>query len=347
MKVGGPPTLDRGQRLDQAYGAKSPPGRATAEEAAALLDPGRLLKGRVVAVEGNGWLTVATELGSFKASSFAALEVGREFWFQVVSAGANPVLAEAGKANAVVNLLRLLLPAMVAVDPAVASTADGSGPDATANRWQQLLADLALDGTPDPIRLIKALALVGQRRGQGSEGGLDPGRDSGPAAAANREPEPPASQRLGRLVEAHAEVNQQPAVGPGRDYLLFPVFFAGQAGRGEWLFSFDQGGGSDEASAASTVSLSFYLVMTRLGDLHLQLEASPQAIHGVFTLATAEAADHVRRHLPTLRQALQPMAATVALTCRSSRFDCLKAMKEELTARAGLKERFALLDVTA
>lgn len=347
MKIGGPPAIDPGRLLDQAYRAAklTPP---SPEQLAKFLDPGTLLKGRVVSIDAAGLLTVATDLGSFKATSAAVLDVGREFWFQVVQPGTNPTLAEAGKANAVLNLLRVLLPEMLSGDSATALAGANATPKEQAAeltpddlRLIRLLADNAIDGKPDPGKLIKVLSQL-ELSGPGFEKRPDP--ETTGRLPPLRDIDSPALQKLVRLLESHAAVNQQPAAATGGDYFLFPVFFAEQAGRGEWLFSYEQGG--SEAGSAEVTAISFYLAMTQLGDIHLQITSRPNALSGVFTLTSEDAADHVRQQLPQLTAALQPLADSIAITCRTAQFDCLKVLKDELMAKVGV-ERFALVDVKA
>ena len=344
MKVGGPSAPDPGRLVDQVYGVKSVRlGTATEVDSGLLLDPGRLLKGRVVSVEGTGLLTVATDLGTFTASSATPLEVGREFWFQVVQTGTTPLLAEAGKGNAVMNLLRVLLPGMVAGLEGLGIERASEGQRVTSEAAQLLrfLEENAVAATPDPVKLLKTIS--GLHLGRPTP---EPPLDllSPPPLPIGRDIDLPVVQKLTRLLEAHALVNQQPTAGVG-DYFIYPVFFAEQAGRGEWLFSFDQEA-DEQDQAGTTATLSFYLAMSRLGDIHLTLTVRPKGMTGAFTLASPEAADHLREHLPQLQEALEPLAGPVTITCRSARIDCLKALKEELTAKAGL-ERLNLVDVRA
>jgi hypothetical protein len=344
MKIGQPPALDPGRRLDQAYGIKTDRQLATTETTATLLDPGRLFKGRVVSSDESGLLTITTESGSFTAASTTPLAVGREFWFQVVQAGNTPVLAEAGKANAVMNLLRILLPGM-AVDLEGLGVAQGGEAHPTgsdASRLTSFVAANGLDATPDPIKLLKTVAHFspGRAGGQPQPAGLD----LAPLADSS-DPPPSVTQKLSKLLEAHTLVNQQPPPSGRTDYCLYPLFFADGASRGEWLYSFEQEG-QDPDHKGSSASLSFYLAMTRLGDIHLNLTVRPQGLSGTFTLTTPEAADHLRLHLPLLVEALEPLAGPVTINCRSAQFDCLKTLKDDLTAKTGL-QRFALVDVKA
>ena len=346
MKILSHPALDPNRRLDQAYGVNTVRQAVPTEVATGVLDPGRLMKGRVTSLDGSGLLTISTESGTFTASSATPLAVGREFWFQVVQAGSTPLLAEAGKANAVMNLLRVLLPAMtVGLDGLLAySAGDVPGSDPEATRIARLLMVNAIDATADPIKLIKTVSLANQGR-------LPP---SPPFTTVVEPPHiPPSSsdapspvlQKVTHLLEAHGAVNQQPAPLGGSDYFIYPIFFADQAGRGEWLFSFEQGS-NDQESEGVTSNLSFYLAMTRLGDLHLSLTVRPKGVTGTFTLDSPEAATFVRLQLPQLITTLEPIAGSVVITCRSAPLTSLKSLKDDLAAKIGL-ERFALVDVKA
>lgn len=337
MNVGGPSAIDASRRLELTYGGKTA-RHPTESSATALLSPGTLLKGRIESIDATGLLTVSTEAGSFKAAANNVLETGQEVWFQVVpaAAGTNPLLAEAGKTNAVLNLLRVLLPGMQALDGAIG---EGSGMPQEAARLIRLLADNAVDGTPEPAKLIKTITNLRLSPPPAAE---EPSLSQTAAPLCNwRDLESPAAQKLFRLLEAHALVNQQPAA--GADYYLFPVFFAEQAGQGQWLFSFEQRAGGE---AESSTSLSFYLSMSQLGDIHLKLTSWPNALAGVFSLSTDAAAAHVRQYLPQLTQALKPLADEVTITCRTARVSGLKALKDDLTAKVGV-EQFALIDLKA
>lgn len=345
MKVGGPPATDPGRLLDQAYGGKST--QTAPEPPARSLEPGLLLKGRVVSIDGGGNFTVASERGSFTASSSRALAVGQEFWFQVAQSGTNPILTEAGKTNAVLNLLRVLLPEMLSGPGATLPSlpTDAKGPAAASQEDQRLLrflADTAIDGKADAGKLLKTLSQLQLSRPGSDKASLaDVGASASPLL---REIDSPALQKLVRLLDSHAAVNQQPAATTGSDYFLFPVFFAEQSGRGEWLYSYEHNSGGAESTGVA--SISFYLDMTRLGDVHLAITSQPKALTGVCTLTTAEAADHVRQLLPGLTEALKPLADSVAISCRVAQSDCFKTLRKDLMAKVGM-ERFALIDVKA
>lgn len=344
MKIPPPAATDPGRRLDQAYGVRSDRQQAVAEAVSALLDPGRLLKGRVLSVDGGGLVTVSTEQGSFAATTATPLAVGQELWLQVVRGGTTPLLAEAGKANAVMNLLRILLPGMTAEfgNRDLAPTGSESKPSPEASRLSAFWAANGLDASPDPLKLLKAVAHFSADRGMGQPNAH--GLDLTPAAGDFDSP-PAAVQKLAQLLDAHALVNQQPPLSGRQDYCIYPLFFADGASRGEWLYSFEQGG-NEGGQEENFATLSFYLAMTRLGDIHLNLNMRPHGLSGVFTMTTAEAADHLRHQLPQLVTALEPLAGRVVITCRTAPFDSLRALKDDLTAKAGV-ERYALVDIKA
>jgi len=172
-------------------------------------------------------------------------------------------------------------------------------------------------------------AILAESRGRA---GVGEGHEAGP------------EKRLARFVEAHHQVNSQPAAGRG-DYLLFPCFFADAAGGGEWMFSYE----GDEKSAGAgeeSCRLSFFLTMSNLGDICLEVSKTPQGLYGAFTLTDREAADHVRRGLDGLRETLEPIFGQVSFTCRASSQSAVRRFKEELAAKSG-RDEFVLVDVTA
>ncbi|MDA8159928.1 MAG: flagellar hook-length control protein FliK [Desulfobacteraceae bacterium] len=343
MKISGSPPPDPGRLArEQAYAGKV---AGASSGGTAGLEPGLLLKGRVIAADGNGALTVLTERGTFRAAATVALEVGREFWFEAAGGNQTP-LALAGKANVAFELLRLLLPELLSAGESGAFTTSDLGGAKTplgGLPW----AEGAVDAVPNPLRLLRFVSQLGLLGPSGAEtqGGV-----SRPAEAVNLvkgllEASDPALSRLGRMVEAHAQLNQQPPASGTGNYWLFPVFFAEQAGRGEWMFSQEQSSGND---AGPVSSLSFYLAMSRLGSVHLSLAARPGRMTGVFALATPEAASHLRQHLPDLRRALEPLAGgQVDISCRCSPAGSFQALKEELSAKAGRLASFSLVDVRA
>lgn len=351
MKIAPPQSADRVARQSQGQTA-APAAKSFVPEGVA---PGTLLKGTVLRLESSGRYLVETQAGSFRAQSFVPLEIGRNFWFEVAEGGSKPLLVAANLKNSITDLLKVLLPGMGSFS-GLPDLAEAEGPSASAARQLlQLVTESAVGSEPDPARLIKMLMLVrgahgsgGSQKGQPAESGLAAGRDL--LAGVQKESDP-VMQKLAQLLESHQGLNRplEPAGGAvHNDFYLFPCFFAGNSGFGEWLFSFDRQGGhgaADEENAPGQ-RLSFYLVMSELGDLHLDLSLREAAIQGTFSLASPEAASHFAAHLPLLEAALQQFCETVSLTCSHSQLSTLQKIKDDLSARAGMQD-FVLLDVTA
>lgn len=341
MKVGGPPTPDLPRLWDQAYRAKSPAVVPAQVGQGQDQDLGTLRKGRVVSVDAGGLLTIASGQGTFTASSAKSLAIGQEFWFQLVSTTGKPVFVEAGKTQSLLDLLRVLLPEMLASKGEALPALAGGEPnlDLTPNeqRLLQWLTANAVDGKPDPAKLIKFLASLSSGTplaGENAALSLDKG------ASFPQQSTLPALQKVLQSLDMHAALNQQSPPVAGGEYFLFPVFFAEQAGRGEWLFSYENHG---EHEGGGGTNLAFYLTMTQLGDVHLALNSRAKALSGLITLTTQEATAHVRQQLPGLIEALRPFADSVDIRCRTGQFSCLQTIKEDLMAKAGLAY-FGLVD---
>jgi hypothetical protein len=127
------------------------------------------------------------------------------------------------------------------------------------------------------------------------------------------------------------------------DAWLFPCFFANGAGSGEWLFSFEQKGAAEKGR---DYSVAFYLTMSRLGDVHLQLNFVNSVMNGVFTLESDAAVQHMQKYLYELQEALTPIFGTVMFTCQKASIKSIEKLKSDLQQKAGI-EKFALIDVSA
>jgi len=295
----------------------------------------------VLGVDSAGLFTIASGQGTFTASSAKPLAIGQEFWFQLVSTTDKPVFVEAGKTQSALDLLRVLLPEMLASKGEALPALSGgkANLDLTPNehRLLQWLTANAVDGKPDPAKLIKFLAALSSGtplEGERAAMSLDKG------APLPQESPLPALQKVLRSLDMHTALNQQCPPVAGGEYFLFPVFFAEQAGRGEWLFSYENHG---EHEGKGGTNLSFYLTMTQLGDVHLAINSRAKSLSGLITLTTQEATDHVRQQLPELIEALHPFADNVDIRCRTGQFSCLQTIKEDLMAKAGLAY-FGLVD---
>lgn len=157
----------------------------------------------------------------------------------------------------------------------------------------------------------------------------------------------PELKKIAQLLETHGRFNAKEgragAAAQPPDLWLFPCFLANGTGAGEWLFSFEsqEVGGEERA-----YSLAFYLNMSRLGDVHLQLRLGESSLVGVFTLENAEAAQHLRGHLHQLQEALEAcVGKQVGLTCRAGALCSIERLKNDLQEKGGLG-KFALVDLS-
>ena len=155
-------------------------------------------------------------------------------------------------------------------------------------------------------------------------------------------------QRLVSFFESHAHFNSQAAQAADQDNLfLFPCFFAGDTGIGEWLFSFNYDDGQDDdMGKGAGYNISFYLQMTNLGDVHLKLHMGESALDGVVTLGSEAAAVHVNDNLHQLTSVLEKMYGQVYFSCRYLSKSCFQQFKDDIIAKSEL-ESFTLVDLKA
>ena len=322
------------------------------------LVPGRLIKALIIGVGEGGKVTVETAAGSIEAKSLAPLEVGKEIWFEVVKGGQMPLLSPSTKLNSVDELLRMLLPGMRAFTEQQGQlgvqTQDSltGGKPAAADLFLNILNGSAVGESAEPEKIIKFISWLNSRDAQPpqSKSGVEiASLNSSELVGLLEKLDKPGLQKLVRLLDAHSQLtSSQPQEGAAKteQYLLFPSFFAGESGWGEWLFSFDSDQRGSEQESQINYNISFYLSMSQLGDVHLKLHQKEGALSGVFSFETKEAADHVRKNLPELVGHLEELFAPVNLNCVCSEKLILQQLKEDLSAKSGVNN-FALLDVTA
>ncbi len=316
---------------------------------------GQLIKGTVIGETNAGYL-VKTESGVLLANSLIPLDIGRELWF--VQLGGSE-LAPASPQKAMPAILRLLLPLLGAGGGGnpftlgrTAVALAGQGVEASAEVGNPLtsLADYGVGAKSDPLRLLAFIAAI-NKNGAGKTSFVDTiadlvGRESGTHAVKTLEA---AGSAIKSLFEAHSQLNAQAQTNPQpQNIFLFPCFFAGNSGWGEWLFSFDKGKEQDLNSESSEYGISFYLTMSRLGEMHLQLTGKGKALHGRFSLSSREAAAHVNANLSQLLPALEQLYKPVTLSCRYETTNNLQRIKDDLIRKSGTSEDlFALVDLTA
>jgi hypothetical protein len=140
-------------------------------------------------------------------------------------------------------------------------------------------------------------------------------------------------------------LNNQPARQDQQNFLIFPCFFSGASGWGEWLLSFDKEQ-EDGGDSGSRYGLSFFLELSNLGELHLRIHIRHNALQGVFSVPDEDAVRHVSENLQELSKILKNIGFhPVNLSCQvahAAHIQSLKAQLAELADRGSL----ALVDVT-
>ncbi len=316
-----------------------------------------LLKGVVVA-ETSGEYLIKTDSGVLSAKSFYPLEIGQELWFSQLG-DSESSLIPASPQKAMPAIMRLLLPLLSSgggENPFLSLDGKDSGiiPESTASASEthnlqtalKALYDYGAAAKPDPLKFLADLAAVNKSGGGSVELGrlldiIDNAGDKIPKNIAGT------VSHLKNLLEAHSQFNNQVQIGqPDLNLVLFPLYFAGATGWGEWLFSFDQQGDED-TQGGGEYGISFYLTMSRLGEMHLQLSSRDKELRGRFTLASQEAVDHVQANLPQLLPVLEKLYKPVNLSCQCQPINNLKKIKDDMTAKVGSSEFFTLVDLTA
>ncbi len=304
-----------------------PGGQAAPNTVSAKLTPGQVISGRVISQTPDGVVMVQTDSGIFSARTLTPLTMG-QISFEVLPDGQNltPVSTDKG----VSSLLRLILPLLTKADNPL--TAAVNLPESVG---------YTIGPKPEPLKLTAQMAATNQGKAGLSEfiNTSSPLKDI-----------PPDILLLSRILEAHGRINSgqaeesSPAHRPGsknialsgqpqnpapNNFLLFPVFFQGDNGWGEWLFSFE-GQNSNGQDKEGGYGLSFYLTMSRLGDVHLDLRSEGQSLRGVFSLSNEGAADFLRAHLQELQEVLTPLFQRTNLQCVSRETNLMRHLKDDL-----------------
>lgn len=328
-----------------------------------------VVSGSVVSVDSQGQVTVETEEGRFSAKSLTALSVGDQILLEVVKAvDTLPVtLASSNPAQGkgqVFDILRVLMPWLRPgnatnfqglFDTLQTSTQDsntGNAPLRSTNEPQlaQFLAKNSAAAQPDPLQHIKIASLVSSLK---SGSPFPPGLQSilGIAEIGSLdEGSHPELKKMAQLLESHAALNSkegpiapQPQATHLFDSWIFPCFFANRGGTGEWLFSFEQNKTGDQEKECC---VTFYLNMSKLGDVHLKLNFNKTLISGVFTLESNDAAEHMQGLIGELQETLKPVFGSVVFTCNTASEKVIEKLKIDLQKKSGL-ETYALIDLSA
>ena len=349
MKIGESPFLLKGIQLPVA--GRNEDSDKSALSAPLLFGQGQVVRGEVKGLTAEG--QVLLEIGGqiVAARSEVALKPGSALWFEVQET--EPLwLRVADKKGAAQELLRQycadpaamgkglrILLGLALLADAESSLADQAvalqnfanaaiGPEADSGRIIRLLA--MLGGGPDVGKFHQLVALLGEDRG-----GL---LGKGNAASL---------QKLGLLLELQDDFNALPASARQAQFLLFPCAFAMGAGVGQWLVSLDRG--EDQAATGEDrgYTLSFFLEMSRLGEIQIQLRAKGKTLQGECVVSNEEVREYLALQLVELEELLGKLGyESVHFFCRVARVSMLESLKVGLETAAQLGN-VRIVDLTA
>lgn len=361
MKIEGSPFLFKGTQLPAAG-----PGDGEIRTATQplIFGQGQLVKGEVLGLTPEGKVLLAIGGRTVEARSEVALKPGATFWLEVKQA--EPLwLRVADKKGAAQEFLRQYYADPAAMGKglramlALALSAEAENGLLDQAGLLRSFADAAMGSKADPGRIIRLLAMLGSgvtspdnKPGQAAKEGPANLQELIALLAENREGSldksmTMAMQKLGALLELQGELNALPASAQERQFLLFPCFFAMGAGAGQWLFALDR----EEDQAATGVdrgyTLSFFLEMSRLGELQIQLGVKGRTLQGECVVNTEETREYLAPQLVELEELLVGLGyGPVHFSCRVARSGLLESLKTSLEAAAQL-DSIRLVDVKA
>jgi hypothetical protein len=355
--------------LDQKHSQNLQPevtDRPTADLDGIRLAVGQLIKARVseVGLDGKLFLTMAGK--TIPVRSEVSLKPGQDIWLEVREVKPQPRLTLAAGKGTVHDFLRQFLAEGTGIGRA-ATMLSGLETGVETNQLTRLLTLFPLlgnlleglqGGNADVIALIDLLNALRRQAEKGPPPGAPSRPESLSAFSAGQIKEfqsgitSHAEKMLSELAPLRAflaattNLNTLSFGKDGPPFLFFPCFFADNAGWGEWVFQHENAS-ADHASAETPYRLSFFLTMSSLGDLHVDVSVSGKSLRGTLLVGNREVRDHIAEALPELQQLLRATGFdSVTLTCAVTRTGLPQAIKETVGQAAGLGST-SLLDVTA
>ncbi len=322
-------------------------------QASQQLAPGQLLLARVVGMAEGGRALLSIMGQTVTAESSVPLRAGEEVWLEVKQGGERPWFQLADKKVAAYEVLRTMLADAPALGRALRGLQELAGlpQTAPAGRLDSLLttmASMAMDGRPAPEAVVHLLAWLhgfGSAPGKGQSpqrldqqlaDALATVSQTGDSLAAS--PKATELARLAGFLEQLGLLNAHPSSHDQSSFFMFPCFFSGAAGWGEWLVSLDQKG-RGTSGQPPTMALEFFLEMSRLGDVHLRFTLAGQGVQGEIDLSDDEIRAHVEALLPELTAALEKLGySPPTIHCRTSPRRHMEHLKEAMADQARLRD---------
>ncbi|MEN8256288.1 MAG: flagellar hook-length control protein FliK [Thermodesulfobacteriota bacterium] len=156
---------------------------------------------------------------------------------------------------------------------------------------------------------------------------------------------PAATRKFASFFEAHSKLNEELAAPTGgqSDFYIMPSVFAGQAGWGEWLWSKEgPPAGNDRKSQENLV---FFLEMSNLGALTIQILLREKKLRGQIIMSDQKGSELVASLLPGLQPRLEALGYDmVDFSCTCQPVNLMQELKENLHGQIG-SGAVSLLDV--
>jgi hypothetical protein len=361
MKIGGTPPVLQGIQLPAS--GQSDGGPKPALPATLLFGQGQLVKGEVTGFTAEG--KVLLDIGGqvIEARSEVPLKVGSTLWLEVQQS--EPLwLRVADKKGAAQEFLRQYYGDPAAMGKGLrgllglAFLADAEKMLADQAGMLQNFANTAMGPEGDPDRIIRLLTMLGSGSATEKSGPAQSGVGQeklhqlvallaedrgGVLGKANSS----AMQKLGLLLELQGELNARPASAQQAQFLLFPCVFAMGAGVGQWLFTLDRGDEQAKQSEERGYALSFFLEMSRLGEIQIQLRVKGQSLQGECVVSGEAVQEHLAPQLAELEELLGNLGyAPVHFSCRVAKTGMLESLKSGIEAAAQL-DKVRIVDVKA
>ncbi len=332
-------------------GVENTTGKALAagDTGKAQLTAGQIFKATVINMGADGTVLLDVEGKQLTAQSLVPLAKHSELWLEVTKGGSQPQLTTAVTKGAMQDLLKFFIA--------------GSTLPATGAKLSHLLTTLATHLTPetppDPLPLLtsiagatssdkpipealKSLVMLLTERSETKNELIDL------LSRSNQQKKPlPAEllplEKLAKSISTHQEINSQPPTPNNPNFFLFPCFFAGESGWGEWLFSRET---TEEEKGKEQYTIAFFLEMSRLGPLSLQVTLQESTLQGAFTLQNEKARDHIATQVPELVHILQKQGyQSVSFSCHTHPDSTLHHLKTALQEKIG-RQKFSLVDIS-
>ncbi len=336
-------------KSDQQSGAISV-GKGPARQLELL--PGRLLKATVLDYLPDGKVLLDVDGRQITARSRIPLDK-TTLWLEVQQGGETPLLGLAEKKGAVRQFLKFFLSSGNDLTRAVdlLNNFNAAQPDNLPPEFHflRIFRQVVANGNGAPENILKLLHLLGRP--------VSP-NDQTPSLTEqlarlidNIDQQTSKSgedinilKKMGEYLEIIHDLNRRQAPANQEDLFLYPCFFAGESGWGQWMFSADQD--RDKAQTKSC-QINFFLEMSKVGELHCQLLVAEKNIQGRFFCASEKVVSHFTGLLPELEKILTGMGyRRVTLSSQPLSAPLMGQLQKKLEEKSG-RAAVSIVDLKA